>query len=84
MSPEQAFGKRDVDERADIYSVGVLLFELVTGRRPFLAPTPSQLLVKHQREQPPIPSVFAPGLPRELDELILACLEKDPKHRPPP
>jgi serine/threonine-protein kinase len=82
MSPEQAFGKREVDGRADLYSVGVILFELITGQRPFLAPSPGLLLVKHKQEAPPLPSQFAPGLPREMDALILSLLEKDPRNRP--
>ena len=82
MSPEQSAGKRELDARADLYAVGVILFELVTGRRPFLAETPSQLLVMHQIEVPPLPSGLVPKLPKALDAVILACLEKDPRDRP--
>ena len=82
MSPEQSFGRKQIDGRTDLYAVGVILFELVTGRRPFSARNASEMLVKHYRERPPVPSALIPSLPHELDELILACLEKDPKHRP--
>jgi serine/threonine protein kinase len=82
MSPEQSAGKRDIDGRADLYAVGVILFELLTGRRPFLAETPSQLLVMHQIELPPVPSGLVPKIPKALDAVVLACLEKDPRDRP--
>jgi serine/threonine-protein kinase len=82
MAPEQSFGRKQIDGRTDLYAVGVILFELLTGRRPFLARNASEMLVKHYRERPPIPSALLPGLPHEMDELILACLEKEPRHRP--
>jgi tRNA A-37 threonylcarbamoyl transferase component Bud32 len=85
MSPEQARGDA-VDERTDIYALGAMMFELVTGRLPFAYGSVPRLLIAHQRERPPRPSdLLAPGeapLPGELEALILGCLEKDPANRP--
>lgn len=82
MSPEQSFGRKTIDHRSDLYSLATILFELVTGRRPFLAKTPSELMVKRYRDKAEPASSFAPDLPKELDTLLLACLEKDPENRP--
>jgi serine/threonine protein kinase len=82
ISPEQAMGRKNITAQADLYAVGMILFEMVTGRRPFLARTPQELLVMHQIELPPLPSAFAPGLPSELERIILHCLEKHPDDRP--
>jgi len=80
MSPEQARGL-PVDGRSDCYSLGVVLYELVTGRAPFTAPTTSDLLVAIlDREPPPIRSV-ARGLPLQLEWIIEKALEKDPNLR---
>ena len=80
MSPEQARGL-PVDGRSDCYSLGVVLYELVTGRAPFTAPTTTDLLVAIlEREPPPIRSV-ARGLPLQLEWIIEKALEKDPNLR---
>ena len=80
MSPEQARGL-PVDGRSDCYSLGVVLYELVTGRAPFTAPTTTDLLVAIlEREAPPIRSV-ARGLPPQLEWIIEKSLEKDPNLR---
>ena len=80
MSPEQARGL-PVDGRSDCYSLGVVLYELVTGRAPFSAPTTTDLLVAIlEREPPPIRSV-ARGLPLQLEWIIEKALEKDPNLR---
>ncbi len=81
VAPEQAAGHQ-VDARADLYSLGVMLFELLTLRRPFLGSTATDLLVEHIVEEPPAPPCFVPSLPRELDALVLAMLSKDPGERP--
>lgn len=80
MSPEQATGG-EIGPKSDLYSLGVMLFELATGTVPFTAPTTVSLMVKHVQEPPPRPSELAPVPPR-LEALILACLEKDPARRP--
>ena len=80
MSPEQARGI-PVDGRSDCYSLGVVLFELVTGRAPFAAPTTTDLLVAIlEREPPPLRSIVR-GLPLELEWIIEKSLEKDPNLR---
>ena len=72
MSPEQATGER-VDATADVYSVGVMLFEVVCGKRPFLSDNPSELLRMHILEPPPDPQTVRPGL--VLDDGLRALLE---------
>jgi len=80
MSPEQATGS-PIGPASDLYSLGVMLFEMATGVVPFSAPTTVSLMVKHVQESPPRPSEIAPMLAR-LEELILACLAKVPDARP--
>ncbi|MEZ4381516.1 MAG: serine/threonine-protein kinase [Nannocystaceae bacterium] len=83
MSPEQAQGQR-VDHRADIYAVGVILYELLTGQTPFTADTFMGVLSKHMFEVPPSPSAVAPEgvkIPRPVEAVILKALQKDPNHR---
>ncbi|MBV8761726.1 MAG: serine/threonine protein kinase [Deltaproteobacteria bacterium] len=82
MAPEQAAG-RPVDGRADVYSLGVLLFEMITGRHPFASETDAEYLVRHAEETPPRPGKLAPRCPPALEACILRCLEKDPKDRYP-
>jgi eukaryotic-like serine/threonine-protein kinase len=81
MSPEQCRGAGRVDLRTDIYSLGCVLFVLLTGRLPFEAEGAGELISMHLREQPPSPSYLVPGIPAEVDELVLRCLAKDPAHR---
>jgi eukaryotic-like serine/threonine-protein kinase len=82
MSPEQAKGA-PLDARSDLYSVGVLLFQLVTRRLPFEADTAIGYATKHLSEPPPPPSRLRPGgCSPEMEQLILRALSKDPKARP--
>ena len=80
MPPEQAQG-RAVDFRADLYSLGVVLFEVFTGRLPFAGEAPTAALIAHIQKQPPRPRSIAAALPAELEAVILRALEKDPARR---
>jgi eukaryotic-like serine/threonine-protein kinase len=80
FSPEQAEGL-SVDSRSDIYSLGVVLFEMVTGRPPFVGESPVAVASKHVREDPPSPRAINPGVPPDLEAIILKCLAKPPEYR---
>ena len=80
MAPEQAAG-RAVDARADLYSAGVVLFEMVTGQRPFAANSLYELLKAHVERMPPQPTSLRAGIPPSLENVLLRALQKDPAHR---
>ncbi len=80
MSPEQAAG-RVVDHRADIYAIGVILFECATGRKPFLAEALFDLLRMHVEVPPPSPRALRPDMPPALEQVILTALAKAPEQR---
>ncbi len=80
VSPEQIQDKQ-IDARADIYSLGCVLYECLTGSVPFLKDTDAALLWAHMQERPPPPSAAAPDLPAAIDEVILRALAKDPAER---
>ncbi len=80
MSPEQVEGQ-EVDERTDIYSLGVILFEMVTGRVPFEGDTPFTIGIKHKSEPPRDPREFNAQIPADLGRLILRCLAKEKEKR---
>ncbi len=81
MAPEQITG-RGVSVQSDIYSLGLVLFELFTGHKAFDAETIDEFAELHQNAQPPVPSQFVRDIPPEVERIILQCLEKDPAARP--
>ena len=76
LSPEQAKGQQ-VDARSDIYSTGCLLFELLTGRPPFVGDSPVSVAYRHVGENPVPPSSLVAGIPAEVDAIVLHALAKD-------
>ncbi|CAM5387762.1 Serine/threonine-protein kinase PknD [Streptomyces alboniger] len=82
LSPEQALG-RGVDARSDLYSVGIMLFQLVTGRLPFDADSPLAIAYAHVQEEPVAPSSINRALPAAVDALVARALKKNPNERFP-
>jgi serine/threonine protein kinase/beta-lactam-binding protein with PASTA domain len=80
LSPEQARGS-GVDQRSDLYSLGIVLYELLTGTVPFNGDTPVEIAMKHLSQTPELPSVLRPDLPREVDLVVTRALAKDPDDR---
>ncbi len=80
MSPEQTSG-RPLDHRTDIFSLGVLLHEMATGRRPFEGSSSAELVSAILRDTPPSVTDMRPDLPSDLARIVRRCLEKDPRHR---
>jgi serine/threonine-protein kinase len=84
MSPEQALGEEALTSASDIYSLGIILYELFTGKAPFAAETtPLAVIHKHIHEPPPKPRSIRADLPEAVEEVILKTLAKDPKERYP-
>ncbi len=82
MAPEQAMGKtRTVDARADVYALGAILYECLTGQPPFQATTPLEVLDLVRSQDPDRPSNIQPGIPKNLEIICLKCLEKQPENR---
>lgn len=83
MSPEQFADGHDVDGRADVYSLGVILYECVTGRPPFVVDTLAQLAKKVMLDEPEPPSTLQSALPESVDGVVMRALQKDPEGRYP-
>jgi serine/threonine-protein kinase len=81
MSPEQATGDSTPDARSDIYSLGAVAYFLLTGRPPFVEEKAIKVLMAHAYEKPNPPSRFEPGIPLDLERIVLKCLEKKPADR---
>ncbi len=83
MSPEQAAGDREIDGRSDIYSLGVVAYQMLTGELPFHAPTVPGILMKQITERAPLITDKRPDIPDDLAACVMRCLEKDPEDRWP-
>jgi tRNA A-37 threonylcarbamoyl transferase component Bud32 len=82
MAPEQAAGDPEIDHRADIYSLGAMAYELLSGQAVFSSRTPQRMLAAHMGEAPKPITDFRSDLPAALAELVMGCLAKDPNDRP--
>jgi serine/threonine-protein kinase len=81
MSPEQAASEDSLDARSDIYSLGAVMYYMLTGRPPFAYDNPMKVMIAHASQEIVPPRRHNPDLPAELEEVVLRCLEKDPDHR---
>ena len=81
MSPEQAAGERDIDGRSDLYSLGVVTYQMLTGALPFSAPSVAGILMKQITEPAPDIRTKRPDIPEDLAAAVTRCLEKDPENR---
>jgi serine/threonine-protein kinase len=80
-SPEQCLGNKDIDKRSDVYSLGVILYEMVTGRPPFDADTPMGVVIKHIHDPLPLPRTINADLPEDVERVILKALSKEVEGR---
>jgi serine/threonine-protein kinase len=83
MSPEQAAGEKDIDGRSDLYSLGIVAYQMLTGQPPFTAPTVAGILMKQITEPAPLVSDSRNDVPEDLSLAVARCLEKDPENRWP-
>ena len=83
MSPEQAAGEKEIDGRSDLYSLGVVTYQMLAGELPFNAPTVAGILMKQITEPAPTSARTRPDVPEDLALAVARCLEKDPENRWP-
>jgi len=82
MSPEQCLGGKDVDSKTDVYALGIILFEMLAARPPFVTDRPGEFLTMHMSKPPPLLTQFVPLVPSKLVGLVHAMLAKEPTARP--
>jgi len=82
MSPEQATGQGEIDARSDIYAMGCVVYEMLTGEPAFSGPTPQAVIVRHLSERPRSIRTVRPEVTREMEAAVLAALAKEPMARP--
>jgi hypothetical protein len=83
MAPEQAAGRKDIGPAVDVYALGAILYECLTGRPPFQAATPLDTIIQVLADDPTPPRQLAPSIPPDLEAVCLKCLDKDPRRRYP-
>ena len=81
VSPEQGRGQADIDQRSDLYSLGVVYYELLCGKKPFEGSTPNALIYQHCYAEPELPRTLNPAISEEYQAVILRCLQKKPENR---
>jgi len=81
MAPEQGIGASTIDNRADVYSLGIVLYEMVTGRKPYIADTPMAVVLKQMTDPLPRPTQFVSDLPEAVEHILFKALAKDPADR---
>jgi len=81
MAPEQAAGSKEIGPAADVYGLGAILYECLTGRPPFRAATPLETMMQVLKDDPVPPTRLVPKLSRDLETICLKCLRKEPRHR---
>ena len=82
MSPEQAIGVRELDARSDIYALGCVIYEMLTGEQPFMGPTPQAIITRQLSERPRPIRTVRPQVTEAMERATLAALAKDPEARP--
>jgi serine/threonine-protein kinase len=83
MAPEQATHPDQTDARSDLYSLGMVAYYMLTGQIPFKGQSPIQIMMAQIHDDPDPPSTHQPGIPADLEAVVLQCLEKDPDKRLP-